>query len=223
MEEKMIKYQDVKNNETIKLYIRKSDETLAALGYTDHSLAHVTKVAEIAGYILETLGYSEREVELVKIASYLHDIGNLVNRDDHAQSGACMAFKLLSDLGATPEDTALVVSAIGNHDEHTAVPVSPVAAAVILADKSDVRRSRVRNQDLATFDIHDRVNYAVEDAKVTVDPKLKSFQLRLKIDTSISPVIDYFEIFLDRMILCKRAAEYLDLTFELIMNDQRVL
>ena len=219
----MIKYQDVKNNETIKLYIRKSDETLAALGYTDHSLAHVTKVAEIAGYILETLGYSEREVELVKIASYLHDIGNLVNRDDHAQSGACMAFKLLSDLGATPEDTALVVSAIGNHDEHTAVPVSPVAAAVILADKSDVRRSRVRNQDLATFDIHDRVNYAVEDAKVTVDPKLKSFQLRLKIDTSISPVIDYFEIFLDRMILCKRAAEYLDLTFELIMNDQRVL
>ena len=180
-------------------------------------------MAEIAGYILETLGYSEREVELVKIASYLHDIGNLVNRDDHAQSGACMAFKLLSDLGATPEDTALVVSAIGNHDEHTAVPVSPVAAAVILADKSDVRRSRVRNQDLATFDIHDRVNYAVEDAKVTVDPKLKSFQLRLKIDTSISPVIDYFEIFLDRMILCKRATEYLDLTFELIMNDQRVL
>ncbi len=219
----MIKYEDVKNNETIKLYIRKSDETLAALGYTDHSLAHVSKVAEVAGYILETLGYSEREVELVKIASYLHDIGNLVNREEHAQSGACMAFKLLSDLGAAPEDIAVIVSAIGNHDEHTAVPVSPVAAAVILADKSDVRRSRVRNQDLATFDIHDRVNYAVENSEVTIDSELKSFQIRLKIDTSISPVIDYFEIFLDRMILCKRAAEYLDLTFELIMNNQRVL
>lgn len=219
----MIKYEDVKNNETIKLYIRKSDETLAALGYTDHSLAHVSKVAEVAGYILETLGYSEREVELVKIASYLHDMGNLVNREEHAQSGACMAFKLLSDLGAAPEDIAVIVSAIGNHDEHTAVPVSPVAAAVILADKSDVRRSRVRNQDLATFDIHDRVNYAVENSEVTIDSELKSFQIRLKIDTSISPVIDYFEIFLDRMILCKRAAEYLDLTFELIMNNQRVL
>ncbi len=219
----MITYQEIKNNETIKTYIRKADEALGALGYTDHSLAHVAKVAEVAGYILESLDYSKREIELVKIASYLHDIGNLVNRQDHAQSGACIAFQLLSNLGMAPEDISLVVSAIGNHDENTAVPVSAVAAALILSDKSDVRRSRVRNQDLPTFDIHDRVNFAVEESKVTVDPDLKTIKLKLTIDTSISPVIDYFEIFLDRMILCKRAAEHLGLTFELIMNNQGIL
>lgn len=219
----MITYREIKANEAIKTYIIKADDNLAALGYTDHSLGHVTKVAVVAKYILETLGYSEHEVEMAQIAGYMHDIGNIVNRQEHAQSGAVMAFRLLDQLGATPEENATIIAAIGNHDEGTAVPVSPIAAALILADKTDVRRSRVRNRDLSTFDIHDRVNYAVEESEVSIVNDNKAFQLSLKIDTSISPVMDYFEIFLDRMILCKKAALYLGMAFELVINQQRVL
>lgn len=219
----MLTYNDVKKNETIRTYIKMADVALSELGFTDHSLAHVSKVADTAKYILSTLNYPERDIELAQIASFMHDIGNIVNRQEHAQSGAVMAFRLLDQLGATPEDNAIIISAIGNHDEGTAVPVNPIAAALILADKTDVRRSRVRNRDLSTFDIHDRVNYAVEESQVSISPDKKKFQLYLKIDTSISPVMDYFEIFLNRMLLCKKAAHRLDMVFELKINDQNVL
>lgn len=154
-------YEEIRHDEAVNTYIRQADAALAALGFTEHSFAHVTLVAEKAGYILQTLGYPERTVELAKIAGYLHDIGNLINRVDHSQSGAIMAFRILDHLRFDPEEIAMIVSAIGNHDEGTGVPVSPVAAALILADKSDVRRNRVHNTDPATFDIHDRVNYSV--------------------------------------------------------------
>ena len=220
--EPMLTFEDVKKNEAILTYIKKADKALAALGFTEHSLAHVTKVAEVAEYILKTLQYSEREIELAKIAGFMHDIGNIVNRQEHAQSGAVMAFRLLDQLGASPEENAIIISAIGNHDESTAYPVNAVAAALILADKTDVRRSRVRNREISTFDIHDRVNYAVEESHVTIIDK-KIFQLSLTIDTSISPVMDYFEIFLNRMLLCKKAAYTLGMSFQLVINNQKVL
>ena len=191
----MITYNEIKKNESINTYIQKADESLRALGYTEHSFAHVTKVAQSAGYILETLGYSEHQVELVKIAAYLHDIGNLVNRIEHSQSGAVMAFRILSNFGMEPEDVATVVTAIGNHDEGTGVPVDAVSAALILADKSDVRRSRVRNTDIASFDIHDRVNYAALSSNLEIDPEKKVIHMRLELDDSICSVMDYFEIF----------------------------
>lgn len=219
----MIRFQDIKNNETIRLYIERADESLAALGYTEHSFVHVTIVSGLAGHILKELGYSERDVELAKIAGYLHDIGNVINRVDHAQSGAVMAFRLLDQIGMAHEDIATIISAIGNHDENTAVPVNAVAAALILADKTDVRRTRVRNPELPSFDIHDRVNYAVLNSKVSLVVENTVLRLTLTIDTKISPVIDYFEIFLNRMILCRKAAEYLKLDFELIINEQKVL
>lgn len=219
----MLTYNDVKKNETIRTYIKMADAALSELGFTDHSLGHVTKVADTAKYILTTLNYSERDIELAQIASFMHDIGNIVNREEHAQSGAVMAFRLLDQLGASPEENAIIISAIGNHDEGTAVPVNPIAAALILADKTDVRRSRVRNNDLSTFDIHDRVNYAVEKSQVSISSDKKKFQLSLKIDTTMSPVMDYFEIFLNRMLLCKKAAHRLDMIFELIINEQNVL
>mgnify|MGYP000698158861 CR=1 FL=1 len=215
----MITFEEIKNNEHIKTYIKKADESLIALGYTEHSFAHVTKVSEMAKEILLELGYSKREAELAQIAGYLHDIGNVINRVDHAQSGAVMAFRILDKLGAEPEE----IAAIGNHDEKTAVAVNPVAAALILADKTDVRRSRVRNSDLATFDIHDRVNYAVEDSSTKISKDKKSIILNLKINTEISSVMDYFEIFLDRMLLCRKAAEKLNLKFKLIINNQILL
>lgn len=218
----MITFKDIRENEAIKTYIRQADVTLSALGYTEHSLSHVDKVASVAKYILETLDYPESDVELAQIACYLHDIGNIVNREEHAQSGAIMAFRLLDQLGATPEENAKVIAAIGNHDEATAVPVSAIAAALILADKTDVRRSRVRNLDLPSFDIHDRVNYAVEESEIKILNN-KIFRLELTIDINISPVMDYFEIFLNRMLLCKRAANKLELEFELIINNQKVL
>lgn len=219
----MLTFEDVKKNEAILTYIKNADKALAALGFTEHSLAHVAKVADIAKYILHTLHYPEREVELAQIAGFIHDIGNIVNRQEHAQSGAVMAFRLLDQMGATPEENAIIISAIGNHDESTAYPVNAVAAALILADKTDVRRSRVRNRDISTFDIHDRVNYAVEESHVTITDDNKSFQLSLTIDTSISPVMDYFEIFLNRMLLCKKAAHTLSMSFHLVINGQNVL
>lgn len=219
----MITYEMLKENADIRTYIRKADESLASLGFTEHSFAHVTKVAETAGYLLTELGYDNHEVELVKIAGFLHDIGNLVNRIDHSQSGAVMAFRLLDHMDMTPEDIATVVSAIGNHDEGTGVPVHAVAAALILADKSDVRRSRVRNTDIASFDIHDRVNYSVQSSLLKINTDHTKVKLKLDIDTHYSPVMEYFEIFMDRMILCRKAAARLGLEFKLIINEQPLL
>lgn len=216
----MTDYEKIKNDAAIKSYISAADRSLEALGYTEHSYAHVGRAAAVAGDMLEALGYDGRTVELARIAGYMHDIGNLVNRVDHSQSGALMAFRILDNMGMPPEDIATIVTAIGNHDEGTGVPVSAVAAALIIADKSDVRRSRVRNFDPATFDIHDRVNYSVTDAELLTDAESKTVSLRLKIDTTISSIMDYFEIFLVRMNMCRRAAEKLGLKFKLTINEQ---
>lgn len=216
-------YEQIRQDEAIKTYIRQADASLAALGYTEHSFAHVGRVAEIAGYILETMGYPERTVELAKIAGYLHDIGNLVNRVEHSQSGAVMAFRLLDKMGFPAEEICTVVSAIGNHDEGTGVPVNPVAAALILADKSDVRRSRVRVTDMKDFDIHDRVNYSVTKSELKINEKKTNVKLKLSVDTHFSPVMNYFEIFMNRMIMCRHAAEALGLDFKLIINEQIML
>lgn len=219
----MLTYEEIVKNESIKTYIRKADESLVALGYTEHSFAHVTRVANTAGNILTTLGYPERDVELAKIASYLHDIGNLVNRTDHAQSGAIMAFRILDHLGGNAEEIATIATAIGHHDEGTAFAVNPIAAALILADKTDVRRSRVRNREATTFDIHDRVNYSVEKSSTKINDEKTEITLELTIDTDLCPVMDYFEIFLGRMILCRKAAEKLGLQFRLNINGQILL
>ncbi|MBQ2926857.1 MAG: HD domain-containing protein [Ruminiclostridium sp.] len=219
----MITLQDIKQDTRVRTYIQKADESLVALGFTEHSFAHVGLVAAKSKYILETLGYSPREVELVQIAGYLHDIGNLVNRIDHSQSGGVMAFRILDNLGMDPVEVAEIVTAIGNHDEGTGKPVSDLAAALILADKSDVRRSRVRNRDIASFDIHDRVNYSVTQSELTINESKTAVQLKLHIETEYSSVMDYFEIFLNRMTMCRRAAERLGLQFELIINDQKLV
>ena len=219
----MLTFADVKKNEDIRVYIQRADESLGALGYTEHSFAHVGRVAEMAGYILESLGYSAREVETVKIAGWLHDIGNLVNRTDHSQSGAVMAFRILDNLQCDPADIATIVTAIGNHDEGTGVPVNAVAAALILADKSDVRRSRVRTKDTLHFDIHDRVNYSVARSELTIDEDRTTVRLKLEVDTHYGSVMDYFEIFMSRMLMCRKAAEKLGLQFRLSINGQQLV
>lgn len=219
----MITFEDIRKNEDINTYIKKADESLIALGFTEHSFAHVTRVAESAAYILSTLGYPEHDIELAKIAGYIHDIGNLVNRIGHSQSGAIMAFRILNDLGMSAEDTATIVTAIGNHDEGTGVAVDPIAAALILADKTDVRRSRVRNSELTNFDIHDRVNYSVERSSIKINSEHTILKLKLQIDPRISSVMDYFEIFLVRMTMCRKAAEKLGLQFKLIINEQQLM
>lgn len=216
-------FEEIKNNEAINTYIRKADQTLSELGFTEHNFAHVGIVAENASYIMETLGYTEREVELVKIAAYLHDIGNLVNRVDHSQSGAVMAFRILDNLHMPAEEICDIVAAIGNHDEGTGRPISPMAAALILADKSDVRRSRVRNNDPATFDIHDRVNYSVKKAELKINENHTLIKLKLSVDTRYGSVMDYFEIFMNRMVLCRKAAERLGLQFKLMINEQQLI
>lgn len=219
----MLTFEEIKHDPRIKQYIQKADESLVALGFTEHSFAHVTKVAETSAYILKTLGFDYHDIEIVKIAGYLHDIGNLVNRIDHSQSGAVMAFRILDNLDMDASDIATIVTAIGNHDEGTGVAVNPIAAALILADKSDVRRSRVRNRDFATFDIHDRVNYSVVSSNLKISQDKSVITLELEIDTEISTVMDYFEIFLNRMIMCKKAAVRLGLVFKLVINDQQLI
>ena len=219
----MVTYEDVKNSEDIKTYIQKADEALSALGYTEHSFAHVGIACARCTYILEMLGKDAREVELARIAAYMHDIGNLVNRVDHSQSGAIMAFRILDHMEMEPRDIATVVSAIGNHDEGTGVPVNGVAAALILADKSDVRRSRVRNTDISRFDIHDRVNYSVTRSELSINAEKTEILLRLSVDPEFGSVMDYFEIFMNRMVLCRKAAEFLHLRFRLEMNGQMLL
>ncbi len=216
-------YEEIKANSAINTYITRADESLVALGFTEHSFAHVTRVAETAGYILSELGYSEHDVELAKIAGYMHDLGNLVNRIDHSQSGAVMAFRILDNMNMPPEDIATVVTAIGNHDEGTGVPVNAVSAALILADKSDVRRSRVRNSDISSFDIHDRVNYSVKKSKLKINEERTIVKLKLEIDTRYGSIMDYFEIFLGRMVMCRKAAEKLGLQFKLIINEQQLI
>lgn len=218
----MITFEQIKCDPAIRVYVKEADASLAALGYTEHSFAHVTKVAETAGCILRTLGHDERKVELTKIAGFLHDIGNLVNRVDHSQSGAIIAFRILDKMGMDPMEISTIVAAIGNHDEGTGVPVSDVAAALIIADKSDVRRSRVRGK-IETGDIHDQVNYSVTSSELKINDDKSSITLDLTIDTAFSSVMDYFEIFLGRMILCRKAADKLGMVFKLVINGQQLL
>ena len=217
-----IRYEDVIHSQEIHSYIRRADESLIALGYTEHSFPHVTRVSQTSRRILLELGYPERDAELAAIAGYLHDIGNVINRIDHAQSGAIMAFRILDHMDADPDDIATIITAIGNHDESTAFPVNHVAAALILADKTDVRSSRVRNKDLSTFDIHDRVNFAVSESSLSIAPG-HEIGLELSINTEICAVMDYFEIFLARMLLCRKAAEKLGLHFSLTINGQKMM
>jgi metal-dependent HD superfamily phosphatase/phosphodiesterase len=219
----MITFEQVRENPAVRTYISRADDSLTALGFTEHSFAHVGRVADTARYILETLNYPERDCELAQIAGWLHDIGNLINRVDHAQSGAVMAFRILDNLGADADDTATIITAIGNHDEGTAVAVNHIAAALILGDKTDVRRSRVRNPDKTTFDIHDRVNYSVKKSLVRINEDHSLIKLKLSIDTRYCSVMDYFEIFLTRMILCRKAAEKLGMEFRLIINEQQMI
>ena len=215
--------QDVKNSDEAKILISRADESLSMRGYTEHSFAHVGRVSEDAGYILKTLGYPDRDVELAKIAGYLHDIGNLVNRENHAFSGALMAFRLLEKLGFDYAEIATVTTAIGNHDEETGVAVSPVCAALILADKADVRRTRVRNPETSGFDIHDRVNYSVKKSVLKINEEHTLVKLKLTVDTKYGSVMEYFEIFLARMIMSCKAAERLGLLFRLIINEQQLI
>lgn len=216
-------YEQLIQDERIRTYIMAADRSLSELGYTEHSFAHVTRVATDAARILSALDYPPHEVELARIAGYLHDIGNLVNRTDHSQSGAVMAFRILDHMQMPAEDIAEIVTAIGNHDEGTGTPVNAISAALILADKSDVRRSRVRNADFASFDIHDRVNYSVEHSELSLDLEKKEITLHLTIDSKISSVMDYFEIFLGRMMMCRKAAERLGMRFRLEINRQALI
>lgn len=226
----MVTYEDIINDEEIKLLIETAEKQLMEIGYTEHGFRHLTLAANTASYILKGLGFSERECELAKIAAHLHDIGNAVNRVDHAHTGAIMAYNLLKERGMDLSEAAQIMMAIGNHDEQTGSPVSPLAAALQLADKADVHRSRVRDANKSRFDIHDRVNYAVEKAEIEVIDSQNAFHnckkeviLRLTIDTEICPVIKYFEIFLQRMLMCKNAASRLGVWFHLEMNGTVLL
>ena len=219
----MVVLDDIKRNSVIDSFIRKGNEHLGAMGFTEHSYRHVNLVSSIAKNIMIKLRYSAREAELAAIAGYLHDIGNVVSRNDHGISGATICCPILLQMGMDPDEVAVVISAIANHEEQYGQPVNNVAAALIMADKSDVHRSRVRNQDFATFDIHDRVNYAAEHSFVWVDEKKRTITMELDINTNICPVMEYFEIFLTRMVLCRRAAVFLKCSFELVVNGNRLL
>ena len=218
-----VTFDEVRSAPEIRTYITQADASLIALGFTEHSFAHVGRCAKVAGDLLADLGHDPRSVELCRIAAFMHDIGNVVNRHNHAISGATMAFRILDKMGMPPQEVAAVITAIGHHDDSTAFPVNALAAALILADKTDVRRSRVRNKDAATFDIHDRVNYAVEQSTVALDLEAKTFTLTLMINTQVCAGMDYFEIFLQRMILCRKAASYLGLTFKLVINGSTLI
>jgi len=219
----MITYEDIRKNEEIRTYIAAGNNALGVIGFTEHGFAHAAKAAETAAYILKTIGCGEREIELAKIAGFMHDCGNMVNRQDHAMHGAIVAFTCLNKLGMEPFELSQIVSAIGNHDEGAGQAVNKISAALILADKSDVRRTRVRNHGTLHLenDIHDRVNYAVTSADLKIEADVA--MLTLEIDTGVCPVMDYFEIFLTRMLMCKRAAEFLGLRFALNINGTRLL
>ena len=219
----MITLNDVRKNEEVEALIKGAQKQLDGLGYTEHSHRHISIVSKRAGDILKELSYPERTVELARIAGYLHDIGNCVNRTDHAHSGAIMAYNILKDMGMPVEERTEIMMAIGNHDENPGTAISDISAALILADKSDVHRDRVTNQNLSTFDIHDRVNYAVTNAELNIDSKERKVVLNLKIDTKLCPVLDYFEIFMDRTMMSKYAAKYLKIWFELVINGTKLL
>ena len=219
----MITLEDVKNNPEVQELVIGAQKQLDALGYTEHSVRHISIVSHRAGRILETLQYDEHRIELAKIAGYLHDIGNGINRVDHAHTGAILAYQILKDMGMDLKDRTEIMSAIGNHDEQTGTAVSDISAALILADKSDVHRDRVVNKNIATFDIHDRVNYAVTNADLIINNKEKKVTLDLTIDNHICPVLDYFEIIMDRTMMSKYAAKYLQVWFELIINGTKFL
>ena len=219
----MITLDDIRNNPEVQELVVGAQNQLDALGYTEHSVRHVSIVSQRAGKILEELGYGKDRVELAKIAGYLHDIGNGVNRVDHAHSGAIMAFNILKEMGMPIKDRTEIMSAIGNHDEATGTAISDISAALILADKSDVHRNRVVNKNMATFDIHDRVNYAVTNANLSIIKETRKVVLELTIDTTICPVLDYFEIFMQRTMMSKYAAKYLNIWFELIINETKLL
>ena len=216
-------YQEIKKNEEVRVYLKKGNDYLGVLGYTDHSEAHCTVVAERAGLILKKLEYPEETIELAKIAGFMHDIGNAVNRSRHAEYGAILANELLKGTDLSLEDRITIMSAIGNHDESTGGATDPVSAALIIADKTDVRRNRVRDKDRAAFDIHDRVNYAVTEAKLKINKEKKLISLNLQIDESICTMYEYFDIFLGRMMMCRGAAEILNMKFRLTANGSKVL
>ena len=219
----MITLQDIKKNPEVQQLILSSQDQLNALGYTEHSFRHIGIVSKRAGDVLETLGYDQRRVELARIAGYLHDIGNCVNRTDHAHSGAILAYQILKDMGMDSKERTEIMMAIGNHDEKTGTAVSDISAALILADKSDVHRDRVVNTNIATFDKHDKVNYAVTNADFAISKENRKVILDLTIDTYISPVLNYSEIFMDRTMMSKHAAKFLNIWFELIINDTKLL
>ena len=216
-------YEQVKKDHAVQVYITQADASMEALGFTEHSFAHVPRVSDMAGELLETMGHPQRTVELARIAGYLHDIGNVVNRSDHSQSGAVMAFRILDRMDFPPEEIATIVTAIGNHDEGTGVPVNAVAAALIIADKSDVRRSRVRDKADIALDIHDRVNYSVTDSRLTINEDKTELVLDLTVDTTVSGIMEYFEIFMKRMLMCRKAANKLGLTFRVTINGQSLI
>lgn len=215
-------YSQIRKNEEINALIEKGNETLRELGYTEHSRKHAAKTAETAGRILKELGYGKHKVELAKIAGYMHDIGNSINRHDHAHSGAILAYQILKETDMAYRDILAVTTAIGHHDEETGTAVDEVSAALILADKTDVRRNRVQNTNAASFDIHDRVNYAALSSKLIIHKEKGMIQMELELDDSICTVMDYFEIFLKRMIMCRRAAERLKCKFKLVANGSKL-
>ena len=219
----MITLKDIKENQQLDSLIRGAQKQLNAIGYTEHGHRHISIVSKRAGDILEKLGYPERTVELARIAGYMHDIGNCVNRVDHAHSGAIMAYNILKEMEMPVDERTEIMMAIGNHDENTGTAISDISAALILADKSDVHRDRVVNKNLSTFDIHDRVNYAVTNAELEIDEKERKIILNLTIDTNICPVLDYFEIFMQRTMMSKYAAKYLKVWFELVINGTKLL
>ena len=216
-------FESIRKDKAIATYIEAADRSLSAIGFTEHSFPHALRVAEVAASILAAVGYDERMQELARIAGYMHDIGNLVNRQRHSETGATLAFTLLSARGFSPDEIAPIVSAIGNHDEGSGSPVSPMAAALILADKSDVRRSRVRDLASTEKDIHDRVNFSVTDSYLSLDKESAEVRLSLRIDTTLSSVLEYFEIFTERMLLCRKAATVLGLRFRLFVNGQALI
>ena len=216
-------FEKVKSDHDVHVYIEEQNKSMKALHYTEHSFAHVAIVTQRTEYILDTLGTDEHTIALALTAAWLHDIGNVVNRVDHSQSGALMAFQIRNRLQVPAEDIAPMICAIGNHDEGTGVPVSRISAALLLADKSDVRRSRVQEEDVSKYDIHDRVNTSVTSSELKINQDHTAIKLKLHLDTRFSAIGEYFEIFMDRMILCKKAAEFLGLEFHLIINEQTLI
>ncbi len=217
----MITINDLRNNKEVLCYIKQADHALKEMGYTEHALPHVETCVSVVTKILSQLAYSQEEINLAQIAAFMHDIGNVINRVDHAQSGAIMSFRILDKLGMDAESISKIINAIGNHDESTASPVNAISAALILADKSDVRRSRVRQIKVSEFDIHDRVNYAVTKKEISFDGE--EFILSLEIDLKICSIMNYFEIFMKRMILCQKASAYLNIKFSLVINDTKMI